>query len=72
MTGPLATSNRARDRWPNEPKESYEPVERDRDGLFSDLDFSLVLALLLRRGLLTHDEAVDVAREILTALTGRR
>ena len=42
---PLAERRRERDHWPNEPKETYEATERDRDGRFPEL-----LDNLLERG----------------------
>jgi hypothetical protein len=32
----LAVRHRDRDRWPDEPRETFEPAERDRDGRFPD------------------------------------
>jgi hypothetical protein len=32
----LAVRRRDRDRWPDEPKETHEPAQRDRDGGFDD------------------------------------
>ena len=63
-----ATRNRARDRWPNEPAETYEPGDRDHAGLFDDQDFALVLAVLQRRGI---PDSAGVARLVLAALERR-
>ncbi len=35
----LATSRPERDRWPHEPRETFEPLERDHRGRFDDRDF---------------------------------